>query len=63
MSRFLWFSVYVHGLGLLLPTAKRGLLVDLSVCLSLTLMSPAKTPEPIKMPFGLRTWVDPRNHY
>jgi len=33
-----------------------------SVCQSVTLVSPAKTTEPIKMPFGLRTWVGPRNH-
>ena len=25
-------------------------------------MSPAKTDEPIEMPFGLRTWVDQKNH-
>ena len=34
----------------------------LSVCLSVTLASPAKTPEPIKMPFGLRTRVGPGNN-
>ena len=33
-----------------------------SVCLSVTLVSPAKTAEPIEMPFGLRTWVIPRDH-
>jgi len=34
-----------------------------SVCLSVTVVSPAKTAERIKMPFGLRTtWVGPRNH-
>jgi len=33
-----------------------------SVCRSVTLVSPAKTAEPIKMPFGLRTPVDPGNH-
>jgi len=36
--------------------------VCLSVCLSVTLVSPAKTAEPIEMPFGLRTWVGPRDH-
>ena len=36
--------------------------VGQSVCLSVTLVSPAKTAEPIKMPFELRTWVDPVNH-
>ena len=25
-------------------------------------MSVTKTAEPIEMPFGLRTWVDPRDH-
>jgi len=34
----------------------------LSVGLSVTLVSPAKTAEPIEMPFGLWTLVGPRNH-
>ena len=25
-------------------------------------MSPARTAEPIELPFGLRTWVGPGNH-
>jgi len=33
-----------------------------SVGLSVTLVSPAKTAAPIKMPFGLRTRVSPGNH-
>jgi len=33
-----------------------------SVGQSVTLVSPAKTVEPIEMPFGLRTQVRPRNH-
>ena len=33
-----------------------------SVCRSVTLVSPAKTAEPIEMPFGLRTRVAPGNH-
>jgi len=33
-----------------------------SVGLSVTLVSPAKTAEPIEMPFGLRTRVDTGNH-
>jgi len=41
-------------------------MVCLSVCLSVnqsvTLVSPAKTAEPIEVPFGLRTWVGPRDH-
>jgi len=32
------------------------------VCLSLTLVNPAKTAAPIEMPFELRTWVGPGNH-
>ena len=39
-----------------------SLSVYLSVCLSVTLVSPAKMAEPIEMPFGLRTWVGPRDH-
>jgi len=37
--------------------------VALSVGLSVTLVSPAKTAEPIEMPFGLRTRMGPGNHY
>ena len=33
-----------------------------SVGLSVTLVSLAKTAEPIDVPFGMRTWVDPRDH-
>jgi len=33
-----------------------------SVGLSVTLVSPAKTAEPIEMPFGFRNWVGPGNH-
>jgi len=36
--------------------------VGLYVCLSVTLVSPAKTAPPIELPFGLRTWVGPGNH-
>jgi len=32
------------------------------VCLSDTIVSPAKTAEPIEMLFGLWIWVGPRNH-
>jgi len=31
--------------------------VCLSVCLLVTTMSPAKTDEPIKVPFGVMTWL------
>ena len=37
-------------------------MVSLSVCLFVTLVSPAKTAEPIEMPFGLRTWLGPKDH-
>ena len=33
-----------------------------SVCPSVMIVSPAKTAEPIEMPFGLWTWVGPGNH-
>jgi len=36
--------------------------VGLCVCRSVTLVSPAKTAEPIEIPFGLRTWVGPWHH-
>jgi len=36
--------------------------VCLSICLSVTLVSPAKTAEPIEMPCGMRTQVGPGNH-
>jgi len=36
--------------------------VGVSVGLSVTLVSPAETAEPIEMPFGLRTWLGRRDH-
>jgi len=39
-----------------------SLSVCLSVCLSVTIVSPAKTAEPIEMPFGLWSRVGPRSH-
>jgi len=36
--------------------------VCLSVCLSVTTSSPAKTAEPIEMPFGMQTGVGPKNY-
>ena len=36
--------------------------VGLSVCLSVTTVSPAKTAEPIEIPFGVQTRVGPRNY-
>ena len=58
---------YVRRCGLLLPNEYRGLSIGLSclsVGLSVTLVSPAKTAAPIEieMPFGLRTRVGQRNH-
>ena len=37
-------------------------LVCLSVCLSVTVMSPEKTAELIEMPFGLWDQIEPREH-
>jgi len=51
-------TVYVRRCGLSLRTEYRGLSVGLSV----TLVSPAKTAEVIEMLFGLRTRVGPGNH-
>ena len=36
--------------------------VSLSVCLSVTTVSPAKTAEPIELPFGMWIRMGPRNH-
>jgi len=36
--------------------------VGLSVCLSVTIVSPVKIAEPIEMPFGTWIQVSPRNH-
>ena len=43
-------------------TEQHGLLVFLSLCQSVTLVSPAKTAEAIELPFGFRTRVGSRNH-
>jgi len=32
------------------------------VCLSVTIVSPAKMAEPIEMPFRMLSWVVPGNH-
>ena len=32
------------------------------VCLSVTIVSPAKRADPVVMPFGMWTWMGPRNH-
>jgi len=36
--------------------------VCLSVCLSVTIVNPAKTTEPIEMPSGVWTYLGPRKH-
>jgi len=48
--------------GLLLNTEQCGQSIGVSVCLLVTFVSPAKTTEPIKMPFGESTHVGQRNH-
>jgi len=35
--------------------------LSMCLCLYVTLVSPAKTAEPIEMPAGVWTWVDPSN--
>ena len=40
----------------------RSAVVDRSVCLMVTFVSPAKTAEPIEMPFRELSRVGPRNH-
>ena len=44
------------------PSYNRDRAVAWSVGLSVTLVGPAKTAEPIEMPFGLRTRMGPGNH-
>ena len=58
-------SVYLcripHGYALLRRIAPSSL-VCRSLCQSVTLVSPEKTAEAIKLPFALRTRVGPMNH-
>ena len=47
------------------PVATDGLASSMGiglVCVPLTTVSPAKMAEPIEMPFGIWTQVDPRNY-
>jgi len=44
------------------PIVTDGLRRSSVVCRSVTIVSPAKTAEPIQMPFGLWTRVGPRKH-
>ena len=53
-------TVYVRRCRLLLQM-EYGVVCP-SVCQSVTIARPAKTVEPIEMPFGLWTWVGPRKH-
>jgi len=46
----------------LLCRLTRSSVVCLSLCQSITLVSPAKTAETIKLPFVFRTRVGPTNH-
>jgi len=41
------------------PTVTDG--VAWSVCRPVTIVSPANMAEPLEMPFGVWTWVGPRN--
>ena len=43
-------------------SCRQSSVVCVSVGLSVTLVSPAKTAAPIELLFGLRTWVGPGNH-
>jgi len=47
--------------GLMIVTDPSSV-VCLSVGLSVTQVSPAKTAQLIEMPFGLRNWMGPGNH-
>ena len=53
-SRYKIIRLYVHAVYCYRPSSV--------VCLTVTLVSPTKTAEPIEMPFRLRTREDPRNH-
>jgi len=55
-------TMYVDAAYCYRPSCVVCRLVGLSVCLSVTLVSPAKMAAPIEMPFGLRTRVGPGNH-
>ena len=63
MKRVCGFAVIPHSYALLRRIAPSSL-VCRSVCRSVSLshLSPEKTAEAIKLPFALRTRVDPNNH-
>ena len=60
-------TVYLDAAHCYLPSIAWSCLsvcwsVSLSVCRSVTVVSPAKTAEPIKMPFRIMSCVDKGNH-
>jgi len=55
-----YVGLYVDAAYCYRPSSSRS--VGRSVCLPATLVSRAKTAEPIEMPFGLRTRVGPGNN-
>ena len=62
-----WLRPCLQFLGRITVLCRCGLLLQTSVvcrsvCLSVTIVSPAKTAEPIEMPFGIWTRVDLRKH-
>jgi len=61
-----FIHVSLGCITVVLCTQMRPIVTDreacLSVCLTVTLVSPAKTSEPIEMPFGSNILVGPGNH-
>ena len=53
---------FLGRMGILLLPNRVAWSIRRSVCRSVTLVSPAKTAEPIEMQFGLRTRVGPGNN-
>jgi len=60
--RFIPHAWLLHALILLCVYVIRTSYVYSVVCRLDPSVSPAKTAEPIEVPFGLGTWVGPRNH-
>jgi len=62
ISLLLLVRIYVRSTSMRpIVTDRLAWSVGLSVGQSITVVSPAKTAQPIEMPFGLRTRVDQRN--
>ena len=61
-ARFTWKMTVLRTRRCGLVTDRVAWPVGLSVGWSVTVVSPAKTAEPIEMPFGLWTPVDARKH-